>query len=260
MPGAIENIFGKSGAEKRLKKFKPAGFNTAGVSGAFDKESNTFNLTRSEGLEQSLAGITSGFRKRGEEFSRLRGEITDKVTGFTRSRINRLRANRQRTVGNIRSELQSRRVLGSSFAQASIAGAEAEFALAEDEIFSEGQLIELELERSLIFDETQAGIDAANTLLEQFNFETTLGANLSVQAGTQIQSNLTVSAQAAAAQAPLRMRQPLKTQTERLYVPSLTRRHQSGQRRTEAVRIFVIRMGLSILRTAPLIWWYQSKL
>ena len=129
----------------------------------------------------------------------MRVEITDTVTGFTRSRINRLRANRQRTVGNIRGELQKRRVLGSSFAQASVAGAEAEFALAEDEITAEGQLTELGLERQLIFDESQAGIDAATTLLEQFNFESTLGANLSVQAGTQIQQNLTVAAQAASA-------------------------------------------------------------
>jgi len=194
MSKIFKGLFGKSGSEKRQIDFTPQGFTSSGLSGSFDKGSNSFDLTRSDELGGSLQEIVAGFRRRGEGLAALRGRATDSVTGLTRSRINRLRSARDASVGNVRAELQKRRVAGSKFGLGQVASTELAFAEVEDEIAAEGEMAEVMLEREFIVEETQAGIDAGAVMLEQLNLESSLAAGVATAATASVQANLEASA------------------------------------------------------------------
>ncbi len=194
MSKLFKGLFGKSGSERRQIDFEPVSFTSRGLSGAFDKKSNTFDITRGEEVDTSLQDIVAGFRRREGGLQNLRSRITDSVGGLTRSRINRLRSLRDASVGNVRAELQKRRVAGSKFGLGQIASTELGFAEIEDEIQAEGDLTQLGLEQELIVQETQAGIDAAGVLLGQLNLESGMAANVATASTNAIQANLAASA------------------------------------------------------------------
>ena len=98
------------------------------------------------GLRPSIAGLRG-------EVANLRGQLRPGFGNITRSRIEGLRANRDRAVGNLREELSRRRVLGSSFALREIGAKEAEFAREEDLIRSESMLQEIDATNQLISQE-----------------------------------------------------------------------------------------------------------
>jgi hypothetical protein len=194
MSGLVKSIFGKSGSERRQIDFKPVSFTSGGLSGQFDKERNAFDITRSDELGGSLQDVVAGFRQRGAGLRGIRQRIGDEVGGLTRSRINRLRSLKDASVGNVRAELQKRRVAGSKFGMGQVASTELGFAELEDEIQSEGDLLETQLQRELIVEESQAAIDAATTMVGQLNLESTLAANVSTSASEAIRANLEASA------------------------------------------------------------------
>lgn len=271
MTSIVKGLFGgRSSAEGILQRFNPAGFSAPGLSGRFDRGSNQFVLNRTGATNQVLQDIRSGFAGRagaaraaaGEfaglrpelqgvrerlqgispELSELRGEIGDLRgelrPGFgrlTRERIEGIRAQRGRAVGNLREELSRRRVLGSSFAAREVGALESEFARQEDLARAESFMQELQAQDQLIAQElgilgqeagletAQAGIvgqeaglvgagfealtqafdssiAGAQAELQQLNMETGLAAGLSQTASQLINSNLTAQAQARAAQ------------------------------------------------------------
>jgi hypothetical protein len=192
--------------------------------------------TRLGSLGQRIGQGISGLRG---EVANLRGQLKPGFGNLTRSRVEELRNNRGRAVGNLREELSRRRVLGSSFALREIGSLESEFARQEDLIRSESMLQEIDATNQLISQELgmlgaeaeiesglvgqeggfvtqQAGIAgsqyeliarsfdasiaAAQQILNQLNLETSLASGLGESASNLINANLTAQAQARAAQ------------------------------------------------------------
>jgi len=195
----IKNIFGKSGAEKRLGKFEPAGFSGGGLSGALDKGTNTFNLERGPERGSAIDDLVSGFRDRASEFRGLRDRVRPGFGELTRTRVEAIRTAGARTVGNLREELTKRRVLGSSFAQREVTATESEFARQEELSRAESKIQELSMTAELIDEEFDSTIAGLGTVLEELKFETSLAAQLSVSASNQALTAAGASAQAAAA-------------------------------------------------------------
>lgn len=205
----MSNLFGKSGAEKRLAKFKPSDFLTAGLSGTFTPRLNRkgkaikgafdFALSRSSGLEDTLGQLTDRYAGRADAFGNLRGRVSGAVGDVTRSRIDAIRRAGTRSVGNLREELSKRRVLGSSFAQREVGAREAEFAALESQEAAEGKLTELGLEAEFINQEFESAIQGVSQLLQQLNFESGLAANIGTAASGQLLASTTAAAEAAAA-------------------------------------------------------------
>ncbi len=129
-------------------------------------------------------GAVSGFD---DLIGRVRpgfGELTD-------ARVAAVDRARGRGVSNLRSNLQRRSLLGSSFAQDTIIRAEREFAEQEAMARAQSLLEELDLTARLIDTRTNQALRAATIELDQGNFE--LGTTASVLSG--VQSAMTSAAQ-----------------------------------------------------------------
>lgn len=200
MSGLVKGLFGgTSKAEKRLQEFTPASFTSAGLSGRFNKATQTFSVTRSPELNSAIDNLVGAFEGRAAEFRGLRDQVKPGFGELTRTRIEGLRAARRKSVGNLRSELQKRRVLGSNFARDEVASRELQFDREEDRVRAESFLGELDATVKLIAAETDAAINAVKTVVDQFNLDSTLAANLSANASQQMQANLRAQGEAAAA-------------------------------------------------------------
>lgn len=186
MSGLKALITGKSSGEKKLAQAKPVGFNTGGLSGSFNERTNTFGITRSSALTQGLESLQTRLGQRSTEFANLRKRVSGGFGDVVRSRVDAIRNAASRTIGNLREELGKRRVLGSSFAQREIAGIEASFVVGEERARAEGAIQELGLEATFIDQQFQASVAAAQTVVDQFNFEAQLGANAGANAQNMI--------------------------------------------------------------------------
>ncbi len=195
MSGIFKKMFGKSSSEKRLRDFTPVSFNSGGLSGRFDKRANTFSLTRSGGVSDALAGITGGLRDRAAAFHGLADRVGPGVGELTQARVGAIRRAGERTVGSLKDRFRQRRVLGSSFAEREIAGVESMFGKEEERAAAEGKLTELGLTAEFLSEAFASGIQSFEALLNQFNLESSLAANVS-NAGTNAMLN---AAQGAAA-------------------------------------------------------------
>ena len=201
MSRIFKGLFGgKSKAEKILQRFTPAGFSAPGLTGSFDKGTNTFSLNRTREGNQTIADLRKAFESRAAEFRGLRSDVKPGFGRLTRSRIEAIRGAGKRAVGNLREELGRRRVLGSTFASREIASTEAEFGRLEEAARAESFLQELGLTSELIKEEFASTISGFTAILQQMNFETSLAANLANNASAQLNANLTAQAEAQAAQ------------------------------------------------------------
>jgi len=195
----IGKLFGKSGAERRLRDFQPSNFRSPGLSGRFNKSTNTFSVSRGRGVDSALSSLRQGLEGRSAAFGELRDQVTPGFGRLTRSRVEAIRNARSRAVGNLREELGKRRVLGSSFAQREIAGVEAQFGQIEEQTRAESFLTELGVNADLIQQEFSGAIEAAQAFINQFNIESSLAAGMATNATNAINSNLQAQAQVAQA-------------------------------------------------------------
>lgn len=190
---SLKKIFG--GAGRKLKKFRPVNFSTAGGQGTFTKVGRNqfdFNLNRSAGVNNALSGLTTGLEDRSAAFGGLRSRVSGGFGDLTRAKVQSIRDAGTRTVGNLRNRLRQRRVLGSSFAENQITSTEAQFAQEEERARAEGVVGEIGLEADLIGREFAGAIEAAQTLLNQFNFETGIASGLQ-QSATQAVQNVGIA-------------------------------------------------------------------
>jgi len=201
MSSIFKGLFGgRSSAEKVLQQFNPVGFSSPAMAGKFNKDTNSFDLTRTAEGNTAIEDLISGFQKRGETFKGLADRVRPGFGELTRTTVDAIRRAGTRSVGNLREELSKRRVVGSSFAQREIAGVEAEFGELEKKARAESKIAELDMTAEFLGESTQAAIDSAAQVMTQLNFESNLSAGLSEAAGAQINANITAQAEARAAQ------------------------------------------------------------
>ena len=197
MSGIVKGLFGgKSRAEKQLERVRPVSFTSPGLTGR--ARGDRVDVSRSAGLTGALQGLVRGLGERSQAFRGLRSRVAPGFGDLTRARVDAIRRAGSRTIGNLRGQLGQRRVLGSSFAQREIASTEALFAQEEERARAEGTVGEIALTGQLIEREFAGAIEAAQSLINQFNFEASLGANLATASQNLQQANATAQAQAAA--------------------------------------------------------------
>ena len=197
----LNKIFGGDKAGKTLKSFDPSGFSSPGLTGSFDKNTNTFNLNRTGEANQALTDLRGGFDNLSSEIGGLRKDVKPGFGRLTRTLIEGIRNRGAKVVGNLREELSKRRVAGSSFAEREIASQESEFIRQEEEVRAQAFLQELQLTRDLIDDQFKASIAGAASVLEQLNFESGIAARLGDSASRQLQANNVAQAEAQSASA-----------------------------------------------------------
>lgn len=203
--GFVGDVLGidSGAANAPVNSYRPTSFTSDGLSADISK--NNISLERSPLLNQTLNSLGSTFNRQFQELGSIRGQLAPGFGALTQAAVSNLENRRRSAIGNLRENLQRRRVLGSSFASDALARTEAEFAQKESEIRSQARLQEIEANVNLINQQAQAQAAQFSTFLSQFNLEAQLAAQMSsgvssiMAANAQAQASNIASAQGAQA-------------------------------------------------------------
>jgi hypothetical protein len=170
-------------------------FGAGGLRGAQDPD-GTFRV-RADGDRQALVGgIASTFPEQAGLIRGLRGSVAPGFSALREARLGSLDSARRRTIGNLRDNLQRRRIGGSSFAGDAIARAEREFA--GDEVEAITFLQELELTNNLINQEFEVARGEFEAQLGELNLQAEIATKIAGQATAQLGANARLKAELAA--------------------------------------------------------------
>lgn len=154
---------------------------------AFSFGDETLSRTDSEFLDRSraLAGNLEANRAR----------FATGFTEFTRSRLQDVENARARTVGNLRSDLGRRAVLGASFAQDAITRTELEFVQQADRVRAEAEVAEFQLDlENLKVQQEQNRFQLGRELKElELSFSFIEGINRAIIARDEIEAQLEIA-------------------------------------------------------------------
>lgn len=194
-PAKEELETGRGRVQSILSGFSPTGFQGGGLTGGF--KDGQFSLTRGAELTGALDEVGGAFRRTSSDFRDLAGQVTPGFGRLTKSRLQQVESARRRSIGNLRENLQRRRVSGSSFGQDAITRGELEFTREANRVEAESFIQELQLNAELLGKANEAEVQRATTMLGQLNFESGLAAELGGQvneimaANTQLHAKLT---------------------------------------------------------------------
>ena len=182
-------LFGpkEGAAQAPLQNFQPPGFQGGGFGTKFGPGGLTITPT-AERLA-AVSGLKDTFGNLATELSGQRSKVAPGVSDLRAARLGEIENARRSSIGNLRENLQRRRVLGSSFGQDALTRAESEFAGQKDRVAAETFLQEFEMTNQLINQQFGALRSAAQTGLDELNLEAELGAKLASGATNAMASN-----------------------------------------------------------------------
>ena len=187
-----DKIFGNN-IPSELKNPRLTSFTSPGLNAAFQSPEQ-LDLQRSQGVTDSLAGISSAYQTQAGELSALQPLVEPGFGRLTQAGINAVRDARRASMGDLRQNLARRRVLGSSFGADDISRTNAEFAKKENEFASQAFTQELALSNELINQKAIASANEFLTGLKQVNIE----SNMATQLASGVTSVLSNNANAIA--------------------------------------------------------------
>lgn len=175
---AANQLFGPSDSDALAPLQTPQALDFSG-GGLFGRnQGGQFAVGTTDGSRDSLVNQIGNFnRGLGIDLGKLREMVTPGFGALTESRVGALDASRRRTVGNLRDNLQRRRIGGSSFAADAVSRAEAEYGLQEADVRARSFLEELDMSTQLLVNETNANINAVTTVLDELNIRLGLASN-----------------------------------------------------------------------------------
>ncbi len=169
------------------------GINAGGLSSSLTGD--TIKLT-SNGLRSGLVGsVAATFPKQAAALSALRASVAPGASALRAARLAELENARRQATGDLRDNLARRRVLGSSFAQDSLARTDLAFAQQRDAVVAESFLQELQLTQQLTQAEFEARRGEFQTALDELNLQTEVATQLASGATAQLGANARLKAQ-----------------------------------------------------------------
>lgn len=184
-------LFG--GGSSSIQQFQPVGINAGGLTGNVNKTSATVSAS---GERQGLVGsIAATFPEQAKQIADLRSQVTPGFGALTTSRLQQIENSRQQAIGNLSQNLASRRVLGSSFAQDTLARANAEYGQQAADAAAQSFLQELDLNNQLLQEQFSAQRGEYQTKLDELNLEANAATQLASQATAQLGENARLQAQ-----------------------------------------------------------------
>lgn len=175
----VSKLFGGSSKAKGSSSKAtgaPPNFSAGGLSSTF--ANGRLNIDRSADRDKVIDELAARFPEQAGLLRTLRVKVAPGVSDLRRARLGEIENSRSAAIGNLRENLDRRRVLGSSFGQDAITRAEAEFASLKEKTQAETFLQEIELTRGLINEEFEVSRGEFTTQLEALNLEADLAAKL----------------------------------------------------------------------------------
>jgi hypothetical protein len=176
---------GTKKASKAAKNVAP-NFSAGGLKGKFNRQNNTYSVASSNERNNLVGGIASNFGEQAGIVRGMRDKIAPGVSDLRTSRLRQIEDAKTAAIGNLRENLQRRRVLGSSFAADAISRSEATFAREKERVEAESFLQELELTQQNIQQEFELKRAEFQTKLGEFNLQAEIATKLTGMASEQL--------------------------------------------------------------------------
>ena len=185
----------KSSGSGQIQNFKPVNINAGGLSSSGTSSISVKSSAERDNLFKSLSDT---FGKQSSEFSELRPLFKAGFGALTDARVSSIQNAGRKAIGDLSSNLASRRIKGSSFGQDALARAKAEFAKQEGDARAVSMLEELDATVNLINQESSAAANSYQVLIDKMNLEASIATQLATQATSTQASIAQYNAQAAA--------------------------------------------------------------
>ena len=193
----LNNLFGTSVQAPTITpptlNVNPASFSGGGLTGSF--ANNTFSVSPTADRSAAVGGVSTTFGQQASDIAGLRQQWAPGASALRSSLMTALQNNRTQALGNLRDNLAQRRVLGSSFAQNSLASADQEYQQQIQQIQAQTFLQELQAQQGLIQQQYTAARGQFQTNLDEMNLEAGVATQLTSQATQVMSSAATTQAQ-----------------------------------------------------------------
>jgi len=164
---------------KPIARFSPLEFNTPGL--GVNMRDGGFTVNRTPQVGNALNRLNQLGAQTVNEYGQLKDQLKPGFGALTTAGVNAIEDQRRSTVSNLRDNLNRRRVLGSNFADDAVSRTNAEFAKQNAQFRAETTLQEIQATEQLITKQYETSIQGAKAIIDQGNFESEIGAELSRQ-------------------------------------------------------------------------------
>jgi hypothetical protein len=190
-------LFG--GSSKPAPPPPPTMINAGGLTSSLN--GGSIGITSSADRQGLVGGVANSFGNLAGELGLLRSKVAPGISELRANRLGEIENARTRAIGDLRENLQRRRVLGSSFGQDAITRAESEFAGQRERVAAESTLQELEATNTIINQQFNAQRQQFQTGLDELNLQANLAAGLAGKATDTMAANARFEAALAAQEA-----------------------------------------------------------
>lgn len=189
----LSKLMGGSSEGSSATSFTPPGISAGGLSSSMG--SKGIEIKSSPYRRALVADLAGASGEQAGLLAELRGRVAPGISELRASRLSEIENARQSAIGNLRENLQRRRVLGSSFGNDAITRAESEFAGQRERVAAESFLQELEASNNLINQEFTVRRQQFQTGLDELNLQADLATKLAGAATTQMGANARLQAE-----------------------------------------------------------------
>lgn len=169
--------------------YSPQGFKAGGISAT-----GAGNITETPQRIGLVQGAENAFGGAANEFGNLRQTVAPGFNDLLNARLTDLGNQQTSAIGNLRQNLASRRILGSSFGQDTINNLNATFAQQRDKEIAQNFLDSLKANADLLSQESTARVNQFQTGLNDLNLQADVGAKLAQNANSILAQNAQVNA------------------------------------------------------------------
>lgn len=188
----LNNLFGTSVQAPQVQA-QIAGFNGGGLTGGFS--GNSFNVSPTADRSAAVGGVSSTFGGQAADIGNLRSQFAPGASQMLQTQLTALNNNRTQSLGNLSQNLAQRRVLGSSFAQNSLANADQSYQQQIAQTTAQSYLQELSVQSQLSQQQWTAARGQFQTNLDEMNLEAGVATQLTSQATSAMTSAAQTQAQ-----------------------------------------------------------------
>lgn len=169
-----------AGGSSSLQNFQPTAFNAGGLSSSMS--GNTLNITPTADRLAAVSGLQNTFGNLATELGGQRASVAPGMSDLRQQQLAEIENARTASIGNLRENLQRRRVLGSSFGADALSRAEAEFGAQKSKVAANSFMQEFEMTNQLINQQFGALRGKFQTGLDEMNLEADIASKLSAGA------------------------------------------------------------------------------
>lgn len=185
----ISDIFGGGGDKAPTVQYQPRGFSAGGI-----RASPTGDITETPQRIGLVQGVQNAYGGAASELGKLRETVAPGFNSLLKARLADLENNATSAIGNLRQNLASRRILGSSFGNDTLSNLAATFAQQRDKEIADNFLQSLDANQKLLAQQYQASVNQYQSGLNDLNFQADIGAKLSQQGNDILAQNARVNA------------------------------------------------------------------